>query len=168
MIFLSGAHASELKVGDLAPGFELFDQHNRQHALSDYAGQWLVLYFYPKDDTPGCTAQACAFRDDFHRLKKLQVMVLGISLDSTASHQAFADKHGLPFPLLSDANGEVAADYGALWKLGPIRFARRHTFVIDPEGRVGRIFRSVKPGSNSSEVIAELVRLGAGEGLQDD
>ena len=120
------------------------------------------------DDTPGCTAQACAFRDDFRQLQRMQVAVLGISLDSVASHQVFAEKHGLPFPLLADENGKVAAAYGALWKLGPIRFARRHSFIIDPENRVSRIFRSVKPARNSDEVIAELVKLGAGEGLSNE
>lgn len=120
------------------------------------------------DDTPGCTAQACAFRDDFRQLQRMQVAVLGISLDSVASHQVFAEKHGLPFPLLADENGKVAAACGALWKLGPIRFARRHSFIIDPENRVSRIFRSVKPARNSDEVIAELVKLGAAEGLSNE
>ena len=120
------------------------------------------------DDTPGCTAQACAFCDDFRQLQRMQVAVLGISLDSVASHQVFAEKHGLPFPLLADENRKVAAACGALWKLGPIRFARRHSFIIDPENRVSRIFRSVKPARNSDEVIAELVKLGAGEGLSNE
>jgi peroxiredoxin Q/BCP len=168
LVFVVGAHSGELSVGDQAPTFKLFDQHNRQHALPDYLGRWLVLYFYPKDDTPGCTAQACAFRDDFRQLKSMQVAVLGVSVDSVASHQAFADKHGLPFPLLSDEKGKVAAAYGALWKLGPIRFARRHSFIIDPESRISRIFRSVKPARNSDEIITELVKLGAGEGLSND
>jgi peroxiredoxin Q/BCP len=157
-----------LSVGDQAPTFTLQDQHGRQHALPDYQGRWLVLYFYPKDDTPGCTAQACAFRDDFQQLRRMQVAVLGVSLDSVASHQAFAEKHGLPFPLLSDETGEVAAAYGALWKLGPIRFARRHSFIIDPEGRISGIFRSVKPANNSDEIITELVELGAGGSLSND
>ena len=169
LVFVVGAQSGELEVGDQAPAFELVDQYNRQHALTDYLGRWLVVYFYPRDDTPGCTAQACAFRDDFRQLQSMQVAVLGISLDSVASHQAFAEKHGLPFPLLSDENGKVTAAYGALWKLGPIRFARRHSFIIDPENRISRIFRSVKPASNSDEVIAELVKLGAGEeGLSNE
>ena len=168
LVFATGAQSSELSVGDQAPAFKLFDQHNRQHALPDYLGRWLVLYFYPRDDTPGCTAQACAFRDDFRQLQSMRVAILGISMDRVSSHQAFADKHGLPFPLLSDEHGKVAAAYGALWKLGPIRFARRHSFIVDPEGRISRIFRSVKPALNSDEVIVELVRLGAGEGLSND
>ncbi len=160
MMFLSAVQSKELAVGDIAPAFSLFDQYGQQHGLSDYQGRWLVLYFYPKDDTPGCTAQACAFRDDFRQLQRMQVTVLGISLDSVSSHQVFADKYGLPFPLLSDAKGQVAAAYGALWKLGPIKFARRHSFIIDPEGRIARIFRSVKPARNSDDIIAELVNLG--------
>ncbi len=168
LVFVIGAHSAELSIGDQAPAFTLQDQHGRQHALPDYLGRWLVLYFYPKDDTPGCTAQACAFRDDFQQLQRMQVVLLGVSLDSVASHQAFAEKHGLPFPLLSDETGEVAAAYGALWKLGPIRFARRHSFIIDPEGRISRIFRSVKPANNSDEIITELVKLGAGGSLSYD
>ena len=168
MMFVSAAQSGGLSIGDQAPAFTLYDQHNRQHALPDYLGSWVVLYFYPRDDTPGCTAQACAFRDDFRQLKEMRVVVLGISLDSIGSHQAFADKHGLPFPLLSDGRGETAAAYGALWKLGPIRFARRHSFIIDPQGRMRGIFRSVKPERNSDEIIAELVRLGAGEVPSND
>ena len=156
------ARADEPETGAAAPGFQLRDQHGRMHALSDYLGRWVVVYFYPRDDTPGCTAEACAFRDDIGRLKQMQVVLLGISLDSVDSHRKFADRHGLPFPLLADPRGKVAAAYGALWSLGPIRFARRHSFIIDPEGRVARIYRSVRPGGHSDAVIRDLVTLGAG------
>jgi len=159
-MFNAGADAPE--SGAAAPGFQLRDQHGRMHALSDYLGCWVVVYFYPRDDTPGCTAEACAFRDDISRLKQMQVVLLGISLDSVDSHRKFADKHGLPFPLLADPRGRVAAAYGALWSLGPIRFARRHSFIIDPAGRVARIYRSVRPGRHSDAVIRDLVTLGAG------
>jgi len=156
------AKANELAVGSEAPDFTLQDQYDQAQTLSAYRGRWLVLYFYPKDDTPGCTAEACAFRDDIRQLNRLQVALLGVSLDSVGSHRRFANKHGLPFPLLADPKGKVAAAYNALWALGPIRFARRQSFIIDPRGRIARIYRSVKPGSHSDQVIADLVALGAG------
>jgi len=165
MFALFGASAGELAVGAEAPEFRLTDQYGKPHSLADYRGRWVVLYFYPKDDTPGCTAEACAFRDDIRRLQQMHVVLLGISLDSVASHREFADKYGLPFPLLADADGKVAKAYGALWSLGPLHFARRHSFVIDPHGRMARIYRSVKPKAHSDEVIRDLVELGAGDGV---
>ena len=157
-----GAGAAEPAVGEAAPAFRLSDQYGKPHALADYLGQWVVLYFYPRDDTPGCTAEACAFRDDIAQLRRMHVALLGISVDDVDSHRKFAQKHGLPFPLLADPGGKVAAAYGSLWSLGPIRFARRHSFIIDPQGRVARVYRSVKPGAHSDEVIRDLAGLGAG------
>jgi peroxiredoxin Q/BCP len=163
MFTLFGARAGDLAIGDEAPEFHLADQNGKPHSLADYRGRWVVVYFYPKDDTPGCTAEACAFRDDIRQFRRMQVAVLGISLDSSESHRKFAGKYALPFPLLADADGEVAGAYGALWSLGPLRFARRHTFIIDPQGRVARIYRAVKAGEHSDEVIRDLVSLGAGD-----
>lgn len=151
--------AAELRPGDLAPGFELLDQHSKVHRLEDYRGQWLVLYFYPKDDTPGCTTEACQFRDDVGILRRMSVALLGVSTDDVSSHQEFAEKYHLPFSLLSDAGGEVARQYGSLTRLGPMRFAKRHTFVIDPEGRIARIYRKVQPKQHSDQVIADLEAL---------
>ncbi len=162
-MFMFAVKASELGVGSVAPDFTLQDQYGQVQSLADYRGRWVVLYFYPRDDTPGCTAEACAFRDDIRQLKNLQVAVLGVSLDSVDSHRRFADKHALPFPLLADPKGRVAAAYNALWAVGPIRFARRHSFIIDPGGRIARIYRSVKPGGHSDQVIRDLLDLGAGE-----
>jgi len=159
MVLFFGAQADDLKPGDPAPAFELRDQHGKMHHLSDYQGQWLVLYFYPKDDTPGCTSEACEFRDDFMTLQGLDVRLLGVSLDDVKSHKEFAEKYHLPFPLLSDRTGEVARVYGSLWKLGPIRFARRHTFIIDPQGRMAKIYRSVAPKTHSDQVIGDLENL---------
>jgi peroxiredoxin Q/BCP len=162
MLFLS-AQAEELKSGDPAPAFELRDQHGKLHKLSDYQGQWLVLYFYPRDDTPGCTSEACEFRDDYVILQGMHVRLLGVSLDDVKSHKEFAEKYHLPFPLLSDKTGEVARAYGALWKLGPIRFARRHSFIIDPQGHLAKIYRSVAPKTHSDQVIQDLENLHSGQ-----
>jgi peroxiredoxin Q/BCP len=155
--FLSrAAHAEELAVGDAAPGFELMDQNNETQQLADYRGEWVVLYFYPKDDTPGCTTEACNFRDDIHQLQDMGARVLGVSLDSMESHKEFAEKYHLPYPLLADRKGAVARKYGALFDFGPVEFAKRHTFIIDPEGNIARIYRDVKPKTHSDEVIEAL------------
>jgi peroxiredoxin Q/BCP len=160
---LSGkGRAGALAVGDPAPAFELEDQNGESRRLADYRGQWVVLYFYPKDDTPGCTTEACNFRDDVPRLRQLGARVLGVSLDSRASHAEFAEAYHLPFPLLADRDGEVARAYGAYFGLGPLRFAKRHTFIIDPDGRIARIYRDVKPASHSDEVVAAVMALQGG------
>ena len=148
--------AEKVAVGDAAPGFELVGQDGEVRRLTDYGGQWLVLYFYPKDATPGCTNEACNFRDDVPRLSELGAQVLGVSLDSGESHAAFAAKHRLPFPLLSDPDGEAAKAFGVYFGLGPLRFAKRQTFIIDPQGRIAHIFRRVKPAIHSEEVVAAV------------
>jgi peroxiredoxin Q/BCP len=158
---LSFARADDLHPGQPAPAFALPDQQGKVHRLDDYRGQWVVLYFYPKDDTPGCTKEACRLRDDITALRALHVQVIGVSLDSTDSHARFARKHALPFPLLSDAEGKTADAYGALWSLGPIRFARRHTFVIDPQGRVAKIYRQVEPDRHSAQLVTDVRSLQA-------
>lgn len=153
------AEEVEMTVGSPAPDFSLPDQQGRMRSLAAFHGQWVVLYFYPKDDTPGCTKEACHFRDDYLAAKKLGVEILGVSVDSPESHTKFSDKYSLPFPLLADTDGKVARQYGALWSLGPIRFARRQTFLIDPQGRIARIYRKVDPDSHSREVIDVLKAL---------
>jgi len=160
-MFFGIAKANDLTQGDLAPGFELLDQHGAKHRLEDYRGSWVVLYFYPKDDTPGCTREACAFRDDYLVLKRMGVTVLGVSLDDVSSHAEFAAKYHLPFPLLSDGAGETARRYGALTSLGIVKFAKRHSFIVDPEGRIARIYRDVAPRTHSDEIIGDLKSLGA-------
>jgi len=159
MLFLATANASGLSVGDIAPGFDLIDQQGRRHRLADYHGQWLVFYFYPKDDTPGCTKEACSLRDEFTAFRQLDVAVLGVSLDDTDSHEAFAKKYRLPFPLLSDVDGKVAKAYGSLGGFGPIRYAKRHTFIIDPDGCIARVWRKVKPADHGSELLEALSAL---------
>lgn len=148
--------AGDPQIGAVAPDFVLSDQHGRQHRLSDYQGQWVVLYFYPKNDTPGCTEEACRFRDDIAYFNSVGVRVFGVSVDSVESHAAFAEKHSLPFPLLSDAGGATAQTYGSLRNFGLFKLAQRHTFIIDPDGRIARIYRKVTPSTHSAEVIEAL------------
>ena len=123
-----------LNAGDDAPHFSLNDAQGKIHHLSDYAGQYLVLYFYPKDDTPGCTKEACHFRDDLSQLEILGAKVVGISVDTSESHAKFAKKYNLPFPLLADSDGNVAKTYGALTDLYLIKIAKRYTYLITPMG----------------------------------
>lgn len=156
MGLFSASRTSDLEVGKQAPRFELLDQTEAKHSLSDYLGKWVVLYFYPKDDTPGCTKQACAFRDDNEILSSLDAQVLGVSVDTTSSHVKFANKFNLQFPLLADIGGQVADSYGCLTKLGPIKLAKRHTFIIDPTGKLAKIYRSVSPAMHSDEVITAV------------
>lgn len=142
--------------GSMAPDFILLDQIGQTHRLSDYAGRWLVLYFYPKDDTPGCTQEACRFRDDIGVLGNLNAVVVGVSTDNAQSHADFSSKYQLPFPLLSDPGGHTAAAYDSLLNLGLIRLARRHTFIISPEGRIAARFDQVNPASHAQEVARIL------------
>jgi peroxiredoxin Q/BCP len=148
--------AEQPQPGAPAPAFTLPDQTGRPHALADYRGSWVVLYFYPKDDTPGCTKEACSFRDDLHRIERLGARVIGISVDDTDSHARFAQKYRLPFPLLSDTDGKVAASYGALTNLGLVKIAKRHTFLIAPDGNIAKIYRDVDPARHSREIIDDL------------
>lgn len=146
-------------VGQPAPDFALPDQQGKTRKLADWRGKWLVLYFYPKNDTPGCTEEACTFRDDWLQLQALGAEVVGISVDSSASHAAFAQKYKLPFPLLADEKGEVAARYGTLSDWVVFKYARRYTFVIDPQGRLAKAYRSVDTAKHSAEIVADLKQL---------
>lgn len=161
IMLFSSSTTAEVKEGKPAPGFELTDQYNKSHKLSDYRGKWVVLYFYPKDDTPGCTTEACNFRDDIFKIRDLNAEVIGVSVDNTKSHAKFADKHGLPFPLLSDGDASVARSYGSAITLGPIKIAKRHTFIIDPAGNIAAVYRDVKPSTHSEEIINNLQSLQA-------
>jgi peroxiredoxin Q/BCP len=151
------------KPGELAPQFSLPDQNGKIHKLADYRGKWVVLYFYPKDDTPGCTQEACSFRDDLHALTALGAQIVGVSVDDTDSHRKFAEKYHLPFPLLADRKGDITNAYGALldWKV--IRIAKRYTFLIDPAGKVARAYLSVDTSRHSKQIIDDLSAL-AGRG----
>ena len=157
------ARSGELpEVGKPAPDFNLPDQNGKLHVLKDYRGKWLVLYFYPRDDTPGCTQEACAFRDDLQQITALGAQVVGVSVDDSSSHAEFARKYHLPFPLLADQTTETAARYGALMNLVFIKVARRYTFLIDPQGNVGKIYLSVETSRHSKEIIEDLQKLTTG------
>ena len=146
-------------VGEAAPDFNLPDQNGQMHSLQEYAGKWLVLYFYPKADTPGCTKEACAFRDDLHKLVALDAQVVGISVDDSSSHAAFAKKYNLPFPLLSDKSTEVAERYGVLLNLVFSKVAKRYTFLIDPQGKINKVYDKVDTSRHSTEIIEDLKRV---------
>lgn len=151
------ARAEPLKAGQPAPDFRLPDQNGKIHTLQDFRGKWLVLYFYVKDDTPGCTEQACKFRDDIHELKDQGAQVVGVSVDDSASHANFAKKYNLPFPLLADSKGETAKRYDSIRSDGSM--AKRNTFLIDPEGRIAKIYLSASTSRNSADVIEDLNKL---------
>lgn len=153
------------EAGSPAPDFALQDQHGQVHRLQDYRGGWLVLYFYPKAFTPGCTDQVCAFRDDIVALRKAGAKVVGVSLDDVASQAEFAEKYQVPFPLLSDADTAVARRYGVLaWREGRGDYARRETFLIDASGTVFRRYRDVDPQANAGQVLADIGQAGAAGG----
>jgi peroxiredoxin Q/BCP len=140
-----------------APDFTLPDQTGTNHRLEDYAGKWLVLYFYPQDDTPGCTAEACAFRDDYHVMKQKGLLVLGVSHDSVKSHAKFAEKYHLNFPILADVAGETIKAYGAKGLLG----TKRMTFLINPEGEIGKEYPKVTPKGHSEQILTDFEALAA-------
>jgi peroxiredoxin Q/BCP len=148
------------EVGDRAPAFNLKDQQDQSHKLSDYKGKYVVLYFYPKDDTPGCTKEACAFRDDYAKLKKAGAVLFGVSPDDTKSHAKFAKKFDLPFPLLADDGHALAEKYG-VWAeksmYGKTYWGvARSTFLIDKEGKIAHVWPKVKVDDHSEEVLTAL------------
>ena len=152
-----------VREGDNAPELGKGDQNGKIHSLSDYQGKWVLLYFYPKDDTPGCTDEACSLRDHFAELKKKGVDVIGVSVDSAESHQKFIQKHSLPFPLLADTDKTVVNRYG-VW--GKKQFmgkeytgTSRVSFLIDPDGKIARVYPKVKPKEHAAQVLADLAGL---------
>lgn len=154
----SAVHAGPA-VGEPAPAFRLQDQSGAWHTLDQYRGRWVALYFYPKDGTPGCTTEACAFRDNIFTFEEMGAVVLGVSLDDVESHAEFAEKHSLPFSLLADVDGKVADAYGVLGIFGSMRLAKRQSFVIDPDGNIALHYGKVDPDSHSEDVLADLKRL---------
>ena len=151
-------------VGSAAPTFKLQDQKGDWHSLDQYRGKWVVLYFYPKDDTPGCTTEVCTFRDDVLKLHKAGADVLGVSLDDVKSHAAFAEKYHVPFPLLSDNAQATAKAYGVLTYSEKMKlsYAKRETFLIDPAGKVAKHYVDVDPKENSGQVLTDLAALKKG------
>ncbi|PZN31844.1 MAG: peroxiredoxin [Proteobacteria bacterium] len=154
------AHAQSPRPGQPAPDFRLQDQDGNWHELKDYRGKWVALYFYPKDNTPGCTTQACEFRDNIFAFREANAVILGVSVDDVESHRKFAEEHGLPFRILADADKATARSYGVLKKfLGVTELAKRDTFLIDPEGRIARHYRDVNPQGHSEIVLADIKKL---------
>lgn len=151
-----------LIVGAPAPEFELPDQTGQLHSLEDYRDRWVVLYFYPKDETPGCTTEACEFRDSIFEFQKFNAQILGVSFDSIESHFKFAEHNELPFPLLADTEGKAAEAYGVKTKMFGMTVAKRQTFLVDPVGNIAKHYESVQPATHSTEVLADLKALAAG------
>lgn len=151
------------ELGALAPTFSLPDQNGKTHSLKEYKGKWVLIYFYPKDDTPGCTIEACTIRDQFKDFKKIGAVVLGVSTDSVASHKKFATAFELPFTLLADVDKEMVGAYGVYGEkkmygrtyMGTMRTS----FLIDPQGKVAKVYEKVKPEKHAGEVIADLKAL---------
>ena len=148
-------------VGNPAPEFELSDQDRHLHSLEDYRNQWVVLYFYPKDETPGCTQEACEFRDNIFAFRDIGARILGVSLDDAESHKKFFEKYRLPFPLLADTNCNTSVAYGVKTRMFGMTVAKRQTFIIAPDGSVAKHYDSVDPDEHSAQVLADLKELGA-------
>ncbi len=149
--------AKQLKVGDAAPAFSLPSDQGKTISLSDFKGKYLVIYFYPKDDTPGCTVEACSFRDNISGIKKLGAEIVGVSLDPVKSHEKFRDKFQLNFPLLADEKIEMSKAYGTYQEksmYGKTYWGLvRNTYIVDPSGKIAKIYEKVKPAEHTQEVI---------------
>lgn len=156
-----GPAAFTISEGDPAPDFTLMDQGGSPVTLSEKRGHWVVLYFYPKDDTPGCTKEACSFRDNIVSMQQLDAVILGISVDTVESHKAFADKFNLNFQILADDQKKVCRMYGTLTSYLGKELASRSTVIIDPEGVVRKLFPSVQPKDHALEIYRTL------KGLKD-
>jgi thioredoxin-dependent peroxiredoxin len=151
------------KIGTKAPTFKAPDQDGVVRSLKDYAGKWVILYFYPKDDTPGCTKEACSFRDGFAKFKRAGIEVIGVSVDSVKKHAKFVEKYSLPFTLLSDEDKKIVEAYG-VW--GEKKFmgrkymgTNRVSYLIDGEGKIAKVYESVKPDEHADEVLADVKQL---------
>ncbi|GAB4131757.1 MAG: peroxiredoxin [Cyanobacteria bacterium J069] len=141
-----------LSVGDHAPGFTVKDTNGNTVSLASYAGKTVVLYFYPKDDTPGCTKEACSFRDSYSAYQGKDIVVFGVSRDDEASHQAFTEKFNLPFPLLADVDGILTKSYD----VDGGGYSKRVTYVIDGEGKIAKVYDSVKTETHATDILADL------------
>ena len=148
-------------IGRAAPDFKLQDQNGKWHTLGDYKGKWVALYFYPKDHTPGCTDQACDFRDNVFAFREADAVILGISVDDVESHRSFAEKNSLPFTLLADPTKQTAQRYGVMNFTG---FAKRETFLIDPKGVIAKRYVVSEPKGHSAAVLKDLQALKAKSG----
>jgi peroxiredoxin Q/BCP len=156
---ISGSHAATPTPGSVAPDFSLPSQQGTPVSLKDFRGQWIVLYFYPKDQTPGCTREAHNFQADQSKYNERHAVILGVSVDTVDSHKKFCAKEGLNFKLLADSDGKVSQAYGSLTNLAVVKFAKRNTFLIDPTGKVAKTYTGVDPTRHSEEVLAALDQL---------
>ena len=143
-------------VGSDAPSFNLQDQNGDWHTLESFRGQWLAVYFYPRDDTPGCTTEACNFRDNIYAFKAIGAAVVGISVDDVESHKEFSDKYKLPFTILADEDSKTADAYGVLRDYKLIKLASRQSFLVDPEGKIAKHYEDVDPDTHTDEVLADI------------
>ena len=149
-------------VGTAAPTFTLTNNEGKQVNLSDYKGKWVVLYFYPKDFTSGCTLEAHNFQRDLAKYDAAHAVILGVSVDTAESHKEFCAKEGLNFKLLSDPEGKVSEQYGSTMEYNGAKYSARNTFIIDPNGKIAKVFDGVKPAGHSEEVLAALATLQKG------
>jgi thioredoxin-dependent peroxiredoxin len=156
---LALAVAEPPAVGTAAPEFVLTTNEGNQAALKDFRGKWVVLYFYPKDFTSGCTLEAHNFQTDLPKYQALNAVILGVSVDTAESHKSFCAKEGLAFKLLSDTDTKVSDAYGSLVDYNGTKLSARNTFIIDPHGKVAKVFMKVSPGGHSAEVLAALASL---------
>lgn len=149
-----------LKIGQKAPAFSLLDQNSTTHTLKQYAGSWVLVYFYPKDDTPGCTTEACMIADVYKDFKRLKVTVLGVSKDTPKSHKKFAEKYSLPFALLSDPTMEMMDKYGAFVEKKmygkTVRGTNRISYFISPEGKIAKVYPDVDPANHALELLKDI------------
>lgn len=157
LLAFSQAASTAPAVGSAAPAFRLQDQNDRWVSLADQKGHWTVLYFYPKDGTPGCTTEACEFRDNLFAFKALNATILGVSVQDVASKKEFAAKHSLPFSLLADTDNSVSTAYGVY--SAERGFATRQSFIIDPQGRIAKHYPTVNPDQHSKQILADLATL---------
>jgi peroxiredoxin Q/BCP len=155
------AHAApdQPAVGSPAPDVTLTSNEGSQVSLKDYRGKWVVLYFYPKDFTSGCTLEAHNFQRDLQKYEQMGAVILGVSVDTAESHKSFCAKEGLNFKLLSDADAKVSTQYGSVMEYNGMKLSARNTFIIDPKGNVAKVFVGVKPAAHSEEVLAALADL---------
>ena len=146
-------------AGTAAPTFKLVTNEGKEASLSDFKGKWVVLYFYPKDFTGGCTLEAHNFQRDLEKYKKLHAVILGVSVDTAESHKSFCAKEGLAFKLLSDSDAKVSEQYGSVMEYNGNKLSARNTFIIDPKGKIAKVFTKVGPAGHSEEVLAALADL---------
>ncbi|MEQ1561716.1 MAG: thioredoxin-dependent thiol peroxidase [Nitrospira sp.] len=153
----------KLKEGKIAPDFKALDQDGKSHKLSEYRGQWVLIYFYPKDDTTGCTKEACSIRDAWPDFKKLKVKVFGVSIQDEKSHKKFAEKYDLPFTLLVDEEKKIVSKYG-VWGEKSMYGRKymgtlRSSFLIDPKGKIAKIYEKVNPEKHAKDILDDLKKL---------